>query len=192
MIAAAHTGMVSIVELLLALNDSDCSKGDSNDSNDENNGNNENDENNEIDVSNGCNGNSSSSNINDDDDNDKAVVLGVHMDVNVAANASGDTDTHTHAQADEHAHTRANVDVNAVSKNGDSALSVACSKVFPDIVRTLLQHGARVELVDKEEDTPLLCVVNNTGGQCDDVKKVVDLLLAHKVSDHHCVAWCGV
>jgi ankyrin repeat protein len=48
-----------------------------------------------------------------------------------------------------------NVDLNAVNKNGDTALHVAVTRGFDSVVRTLLAAGARFDVKNKRGATPL-------------------------------------
>lgn len=74
--------------------------------------------------------------------------------------------------------------VNAVDKDGCTALSIACRDGFHEIVNALLNAGAYINIQDKSGDTNLIHAVKcgHRGVVESLLKKYVDVDIAGKVS----------
>lgn len=68
-------------------------------------------------------------------------------------------------------------DVNALDRNGNTALKYASAEPRPEAMRLLIQHGAAVNLADNYGFTPLHCAAGH--GFYDEALEMVELLISH-------------
>ena len=73
---------------------------------------------------------------------------------------------------------KAGADVNAQNNDGETALHKAVYKSRVSVVKTLLEHGAKTDIKDKDGDTPLFAG-NLSYSDAMDTVQIVDLFLTH-------------